>query len=63
MLAHDRRRLLTRSGPRVGDGIDGGEDFIMAADVIIHRGDINGDQARDALRGQRAQRHHRFTAH
>ena len=30
---------------------------------ICGGGDINGDQARDALRGQRAQRHHRFTAH
>jgi macrodomain Ter protein organizer (MatP/YcbG family) len=32
----------------------------MAANVIIHRRDINGHQAADALRRQRGQRHHRF---
>ena len=63
MLTHDRRCLLTRSGARIGDGVDGSKNFIMAADVIIHRGDINSYQACDALWCQRAQRHHRFAAH
>jgi hypothetical protein len=45
MLAHHRGRLLTGRGAGVGDGIDGGENFIMTAHVIIHRRDINGHQA------------------
>ncbi|VFS64140.1 Uncharacterised protein [Raoultella planticola] len=56
MFAHHRGRLLTGRGAGVGDGIDGVENFIMTAHVIVHRSNINGDQACDALRRQRGER-------
>lgn len=37
MFAHHRGRLLTGRGAGVGDGIDGVENFIMTAHVIVHR--------------------------
>jgi hypothetical protein len=63
MLAHHLRRLLASAGGGFADGADSGEDLIMAANVIIHRRDINSHQTADALRRQGGQRHHRFAAH
>lgn len=51
MLAHHLRRLLASAGGGFADGANSGEDLIMAANVIIHRRDINSHQTADALRG------------